>query len=118
MEYRHTCYECLDWHLGLPTSVITWRRVDIRSLRKLPDHAFFQQSLEYAGVLHRHDRRCQTAGLAMASAKDAFAFQKRELVRTGLAVFNRNGDKPGDKAIMVGDENASPWRTCSIRALS
>jgi hypothetical protein len=42
----------------------------------------------------------------MASAKDAFAFQKRQLVRTGLAVFNRNRDKPGDRAIMVGDENA------------
>ena len=41
----------------------------------------------------------------MASPEDAFAFQKRKLIRAGLPVFGRDRDKPGDGPIMIGDED-------------
>jgi len=41
----------------------------------------------------------------MASPEDAFAFKKRKRIRTGLPVFRRNRNKPGDRPIMVGDED-------------
>lgn len=45
----------------------------------------------------------QTTGRSMASPQDAFAFQKRKLAR--LAVFTPDRNKPGDRPVMVGDED-------------
>lgn len=39
----------------------------------------------------------------MASPQDAFAFQKRKLAR--LAVFTPDRDEPGDRPVVVGNEN-------------
>ena len=56
-------------------------------------------------MLRGHGGRRQTANLAMASPQDAFAFQKRKLIRAGLPVFGRDRDKPGDRPVVVGDED-------------
>lgn len=45
----------------------------------------------------------QTTGRSMASPQDAFAFQKRKLAR--LAVFTPDRDEPGDRPVVVGDED-------------
>jgi len=39
----------------------------------------------------------------MASPQDTFAFQKCKLIR--LAVFTHDRDEPGDRPVVVGDED-------------
>jgi len=47
--------------------------------------------------------RFQPTGRSMASPQDAFAFQKRKFIR--LAVFTHDRDEPGDRPVVVGDED-------------
>lgn len=54
-------------------------------------------------MLQCYGGRCQTTGCSMASPQDAFAFQKRKLVR--LAAFTHDRDEPGDRPVVVGDED-------------
>ncbi len=56
-------------------------------------------------MLRRHDWGRQSASPAVPASEDAFAFQQRKFIRTGLSVLRRNRGKPGDRAIMVGNEN-------------
>lgn len=54
-------------------------------------------------MLPRHGRRRQTTDRSMALPQDAFAFQKRKLAQ--LAVFTPDRDEPGDRPVVVGNEN-------------
>lgn len=56
-------------------------------------------------MLCRHDGGHQSASPAMPAPEDTFAFQQRKFIRTGLPVIRRNRGKPGDRAIMIGNEN-------------
>lgn len=54
-------------------------------------------------MLQGYGGRRQTTGRSMASPQYAFAFQKRKLIR--LTAFTHDRDEPGDRPVMVGDED-------------
>ena len=57
-------------------------------------------------MLGRHNGGHQPANPAMPAPENTFAFQQRKFIRTGWPILRRNRGKPGDRAVMIGNENS------------
>lgn len=77
-----------------------------------------EQSSQGACVMQRFGWRRKLAESAMAAPDDTFPLKHGEFARGIVQIVRTHGRQLGDRTVLVGDNDYSPWRTCSIKALS